>query len=85
MQERVHETKYGFMVALFSPQVSADFLARHDEEDLDDTTVVPQIRKLFAVLAEGPSVQWSRGDKTPLELFLAVVSGWEAGLRQWLW
>jgi hypothetical protein len=29
-------------------------------------------------------LQHNRGDKTPLELFLGGVAGWEAGLRRWL-
>jgi hypothetical protein len=40
---------------------------------------------LNKALANGEFEFHSRGDKTPLELFLAGVRGWEAGLRQWLW
>jgi hypothetical protein len=40
------------------------------------------MRKPFDVLAEGPSFEKSRGDWTPLELFIAGVRGWEAGLRE---
>jgi hypothetical protein len=37
-------------------------------------------KKPFDVLAEGLLSEKSRGDKTPLELFLAGVRVWEAGL-----
>jgi len=30
----------------------------------------------------GPSRKSSRGDKTPLELFVAGVQNWDAGLRR---
>ena len=49
---------------------------------LDEVTLVPTIRKPFDVLAEGLLVSSSRDNKTPLELFLAGVRGWEAGLRR---
>jgi hypothetical protein len=38
--------------------------------------------KPFDVLAEGLIVKKDRGDKTPLELFLAGVRSWEGGLRR---
>jgi hypothetical protein len=40
------------------------------------------MRKPFDVTAEGLPSEKSRGDKTPLELFLAGIEGWETGLRQ---
>jgi hypothetical protein len=40
---------------------------------LDGATLVPQIRKAFAVLAEGPLSEKSRDDKTASELFLSGV------------
>jgi len=40
------------------------------------------MRKPFDVLAEGLISEKSRGDRTPLELFIAGVQGWEAGLRR---
>ena len=49
---------------------------------LTDATLVPTMRKLFDVLAEGLVSENSRGDKTAIELFLAGVRGWEAGLRR---
>jgi hypothetical protein len=51
---------------------------------LDDATLVPTIRKPFDVLAEGLISKNSRGDKTPLELFLTGLRGWDAGLRRLL-
>jgi hypothetical protein len=39
------------------------------------------MRKPFDVLAEGLVSEKSRGDKTPLELFVAGVRGWEGHLR----
>jgi hypothetical protein len=49
---------------------------------LDGGTLVPTMRKPFDVLAEGLVSENSRGDKTPLELFLAGVRALEAGLRR---
>jgi hypothetical protein len=49
---------------------------------IEDATLVPEIRKPFDVLAEGLVSEKSRGDKTPLELFIAGVQGWQAGLRR---
>ena len=40
------------------------------------------MRKPFNVLAEGLVSEKSRDNKTPLELFIADVRGWEAGLRR---
>jgi hypothetical protein len=51
---------------------------------LDGATLVPEIRKPFDVLAEGILSEKSRGDKTTIELFVAGIRGWEAGLRQCL-
>jgi hypothetical protein len=42
------------------------------------------MRKPFDVLAEGLLLKNSRGDKTAIELFVAGVRGWEAGLRRFL-
>ena len=36
------------------------------------------------VLVEGYVSEKSRGDWTPLELFLAGVQGWEGGIWRWL-
>ena len=49
---------------------------------LDGVTLVPTMRKPFDVLAEGLVSENSRGDKTPLELFIAGIQGWEAELRR---
>jgi hypothetical protein len=49
---------------------------------LDGVTLCPEMRKPFDVLAEGLRVSSSRGDKTPIELFIAGVQGWEAGPRR---
>jgi len=38
------------------------------------------MRRPFNALAEGLVSENSRGDKTAIELFLASVRGWEAGL-----
>jgi hypothetical protein len=38
------------------------------------------MKKPFDVLAEGLLLKNSRGDWTPLELFLAGVRGWDAGV-----
>ena len=40
------------------------------------------MRKPFDVLAEGLLSENSRGDKTAIELFIAGIQGWEAGLRR---
>lgn len=49
---------------------------------LGHVTLEPQKRKPLDELAKRPSIQSSRGDKTPLERFIAGVRGWEAGLRR---
>jgi hypothetical protein len=49
---------------------------------LDGATLCPEWRKPFDLLAEGLPLEKSRGDWTPLELFIAGVGGWEARLRQ---
>jgi hypothetical protein len=38
------------------------------------------MRKPFDVVTEGLASEKSRGDGTPLELFIAGVSGWEGNL-----
>jgi hypothetical protein len=43
---------------------------------------VSQREKPTAVFDDGPGQKSSRGDWTPLELFLAAVRGWEAGFQQ---
>ena len=43
---------------------------------------VPTMRKPFEILAEGLKSENSRGDKTPLELFIGGVRGWEAYPRR---
>lgn len=48
---------------------------------LDDVTLCPTIRKPFDVLAERPNVQLTRGDSTPVELFVRGVRVWEPGIR----
>ena len=45
---------------------------------------VTETRKPFDVGAERPSIPFSRGDKTAIELFLVGVLGWEARLRHLL-
>jgi hypothetical protein len=48
--------------------------------------LVPTMRKPFdgprGYPAEGPVSENIRDDKTAIELFIAGVCGWEAGLRQ---
>jgi hypothetical protein len=51
------------------------------EHALRAVTPVPAMRKPFDVLAEGLLSEKSRGDRTPLELFIAGVGGWEGHLR----
>lgn len=46
-----------------------------------DVMPVTETSKPFDVGAERPSIQFSRGDKTAIELFLVGVLGWEARLR----
>ena len=43
--------------------------------------MVPTIRKPFDEHVEGLVSENSRGDKTPLELFLDGIRGWQAHLR----
>jgi hypothetical protein len=50
---------------------------------LDDANLVPEIRKPFDVLAEGHLVQSSRGDRTPIELFLAGLADWGIDESGW--
>ncbi|MBX3451324.1 MAG: hypothetical protein KF777_17280 [Planctomycetaceae bacterium] len=49
---------------------------------LDGVTLCPEMRKPFDVLAEGLVSENSRGDKTPLELFLAGIATWDFYLRR---
>jgi hypothetical protein len=42
------------------------------------------MKKRFDVLAERLTSEKSRGDKTPIELFMAGVRGWEAPLGRWI-
>ena len=49
---------------------------------LGDVSLELVKRKLFDVFAERLNLKNSRDNKTPLELFLAGVRGWEAGLRR---
>jgi site-specific DNA recombinase len=49
---------------------------------LDGATLMAEMRKPFDVLAEGLISENSRGNKTAIELFVAGVQGWEAGLRR---
>ena len=51
---------------------------------LDGASVVPTTRKPFDVLIEGLYAETSRGDSTPIELFLEGVRVWEAGIRRLL-
>ena len=61
---------------------TADPRAALFEHGLEAATPIPEIGKPFDVLAEGLISEKSRGDRTPLELFLAGIRGWEAGLRR---
>jgi hypothetical protein len=40
------------------------------------------MRNPVNALAEGLTVKKARGDKTAIDLFIAGVRGWEAGLRR---
>ena len=50
---------------------------------VSNTSLVTEKRKPFDVFAEGLDSENSRGDKTPLELFLGLA-GWDAELRRQL-
>jgi hypothetical protein len=52
------------------------------EPDYCVANLVFATRKHFGLVAEELVSENSRGDWTPLELFLAGVRGWEAGLRR---
>ena len=52
------------------------------EHDSRGATRVPEIRKLSDVLAEELISKNSRDNKTAIELFLAELGVWEAGLRR---
>ena len=49
---------------------------------LDDVNLCATMRKPFDLLAKGLCLKDSRGDKTPLELFLVGVRAWKAGIRR---
>ena len=49
---------------------------------LDGVSLVPEMRKPFELVAEGLQKKDSRGNWTAIELFIAGVQGWEAGLRR---
>ncbi|MCE2797569.1 MAG: hypothetical protein LW816_19765 [Planctomyces sp.] len=48
---------------------------------VSDVTLVTAKRKPFDFFVERLPLKKSRGDKTPLELFLAGLRGWDGGLR----
>jgi len=54
----------------------------HFEHASHVVTLCPEMRKPFDVLAEGLISKNSRSDKTPIELFLAGIRGWETGIRR---
>jgi hypothetical protein len=45
-------------------------------------TLVPTMRNPVNVLAKGLIAKKDRGDKTAIELFIAGIQGWQAGLRR---
>jgi hypothetical protein len=47
---------------------------------LEDATLCPVIRKPFDVLVKGLLVPQSGEARTAIELFIAGIQGWEAGL-----
>jgi hypothetical protein len=49
---------------------------------LDGVNLVPTMRKPFDVRAEGLLSEKSRGDWTPLELFIADIRVWQSWLRR---
>jgi len=49
---------------------------------LDDASLCPTMRNSFDLLAKGLVWKDSRGDWTSIELFLAGLRGWEAGIRR---
>ena len=51
---------------------------------LEDANLVPTTRKPFEENVEGLFLKNSRGDKTAIELFVAGIRGWEAGVRNQL-
>jgi len=50
---------------------------------LDNVTLCPEMRKPFDILVEGRFLKTSGEDRTPFELFIAGVRGWEADLRRY--
>ncbi len=52
---------------------------------LDGASLVPTTRKPFDVLIEGLYSQTSRGNSTPIELFLGGVRVWDSGIRRLLY
>ena len=61
---------------------TADRRAALFEHDLEAATPIPVIRKPFDAIAEGLIRKNSRGDWTPLELFVAGVQTWQARLHR---
>src|SRR5271166_6389839 len=69
------------------PHVTADYDAERRILEivclnckLEGATLIPKMRKLFDVLAEGLASEKSRGDRTAIELFLAGLRTWGKGL-----
>jgi len=48
---------------------------------VSDVTLVTTKRKPFDFFVERLDLKKNRGDRTPLELFLAGLRGWDGGLR----
>jgi hypothetical protein len=49
---------------------------------LDGVTLCPEMRKPFDVLVEGRFLKTSGEGRTPIELFIAGVRGWEGHWRR---
>ena len=58
------------------------FMSKHSLQAT--ASLVAEMGKAFDVLAEGLVSEKSRGDRTPLELFIAGVRGCEGHLRRLL-
>jgi hypothetical protein len=63
--------------------VTADYAKKHKILEivwlncsLDDVTLCPEMRKPFDILVEGLSVPLSGGKRTPVELFVEGIAGW---------
>jgi len=52
------------------------------EHNLEAATPIPVIRKPFGAIAEGLVLENSRGDRTPLELFIAGVRACDVEVRR---